>query len=83
MGGHRLGTVLAPVVAAFDIGTVVVSAPADLLGPAFLQGVSDTIQARVIAEIGNDLTVRYSAHGDRDVLLGTAALVMSGELGLR
>jgi predicted NBD/HSP70 family sugar kinase len=80
--GRRLGIVLAPVVSAFDIHRVILSAPEHLLGEAFPDAVLATLRKRTLASVSADIEVGYAANGDQDVLLGAAVLVLSAELGV-
>ncbi len=80
--GRRLGMALAPVVSAFDVHHVTLSAPAALLGEPFREAVLTTLRRRTLASVAADLEVRYATNGDDDVLLGAAVLVLSEELGV-
>jgi predicted NBD/HSP70 family sugar kinase len=80
--GRRLGIVLAPVVSAFDIHRVILSAPEHLLGEAFPGAVLATLRKRTLASVAADIEVGYAANGDQDVLLGAAVLVLGAELGV-
>lgn len=80
--GRRLGIVLAPVVSAFDIHRVILSAPEHLLGEAFRGSVLATLQKRTLASVAADIEVGYAVNGDQDVLLGAAVLVLGAELGV-
>lgn len=79
--GDRLGQALAPVVATLNLGEVVLSGPADLVGPlaAYAEaGVRD----RVMPVSSADFVVRVSTLGDDGVLIGATGVVLSGELGV-
>jgi predicted NBD/HSP70 family sugar kinase len=80
--GRRLGIVLAPVVSAFDVHRVILSAPEHLLGEAFPAAVLATLRKRTLSSVAADIEVGYAANGDQDVLLGAAVLVLSAELGV-
>jgi predicted NBD/HSP70 family sugar kinase len=80
--GRRLGIVLAPVVSAFDIHRVILSAPEHLLSAAFPDAVLATLRKRTLASVSADIEVAYAANGDQDVLLGAAVLVLGAELGV-
>jgi len=78
--GVRLGAALAPVVGALDLRELVLSGPVELLEGPLRRATEETIRARTLH--GDDLLVRTSTLGDDVVLVGAAALVLAGELGV-
>lgn len=80
--GRLAGVVLAPLVGALTLSQVRVSGQPDLLRPALLRTVAQTIQARVLPALLPDLSVSPASHGENTGLVGGAALVLSGELGI-
>lgn len=80
--GRRLGQALAPVVSVLNIREVVLRGPADLLDGPLLQGAADTVRARTMPIVGDDLDVRLTSLGTDGVLLGATSLVLSAELGV-
>ncbi|MEV8358305.1 ROK family transcriptional regulator [Microbacterium sp. NPDC076895] len=80
--GERLGTALAPVVAALDLAEIVLSGPPDLLGGVFARATVDTLRARTLAPFHDDVSVRLSEQGDDIVLRGAAVMVLSSVLGV-
>jgi len=81
--GERLGTALATVLSALDIGDVILSGPEPVGTETFRQATIDAVAARTMPEISEDLTLRASSFGDDDVVLGAAALVLDEELDIR
>ena len=83
--GRRLGGALAPVVAALDLDEVLLSGPPELLGGPLLDAARETVAASVLQTSPTTGTVppqvRLASLDERAVLLGAAALVLSGELG--
>jgi predicted NBD/HSP70 family sugar kinase len=80
--GELLGTVLAPVVGALNLHELVLSGPTDLLDGPLREVAAATIRRNTMAVIGDHLVVRTSTLGDDVVLVGAAALVLAGELGV-
>jgi predicted NBD/HSP70 family sugar kinase len=80
--GRRLGIALATVVSALNLDHVVLSGPPDLVGEPFRRAALDAIRRRAMPALGANVTLRTSALGDDDVLLGAATLVLSQELGV-
>ncbi len=80
--GELLGTVLAPVVGTLNLHELVLSGPTDLLDGPLSEAVSTTIRRNTMAVSGDHLVVRTSTLGDDVVLVGAAALVLAGELGV-
>ena len=81
--GERLGTALATVLSALDIGDVILSGPEPVATETFRQATLDAVAARTMPEISELLTLRASSFGDDDVVLGAAALVLDEELDIR
>lgn len=80
--GELLGTVLAPVVGTLNLHELVLSGPTDLLDGPLLEATATTIRRNTMAVSADHLVVRTSTLGDDVVLVGAAALVLSGELGV-
>jgi predicted NBD/HSP70 family sugar kinase len=80
--GELLGTILAPVVGTLNLHELVLSGPTDLLDGPLSEAVSTTIRRNTMAVSGDHLVVRTSTLGDDVVLVGAAALVLAGELGV-
>ena len=79
--GHRLGAVLAPVVAALDLEEVILTGPAELLDGPLLEAARETVQTTCLPTEGTAPQVRMAQLGANGVLQGAAALVLSGEFG--
>ena len=79
--GDRIGQALAPVVATLNLAEVVLSGPADLVGPLAREA-ETAIRERVMAVSSDGFVVRTSPLGDDGVLLGATGAVLSGELGV-
>lgn len=79
--GVRLGQALAPVVATLNLGEVVLSGPADVVG-ALAAHAEATVRDRVMPVSSAGFTVRVSTLGDDGVLIGATGVVLSGELGV-
>jgi predicted NBD/HSP70 family sugar kinase len=80
--GRRLGVALATVVSALNLDQVVLSGPPDLIGEPFRRAALTAIRRRAMPALGEHVTLRTSALGDDDVLLGAATLVLGQELGV-
>lgn len=80
--GALLGGFLAPVVGVLDLRELVLAGPPDLVYGAFRDAVEETVRARTMASMTQDLVVRTSTLGDDVVLAGAAVLVLSAELGV-
>lgn len=80
--GERLGIALAPVVGALNLDEVVISGPVDLFDGPLTEAAIDTFRARTMAEFHGHLTVRMSELGRDIVMRGSAAMVLSGQLGV-
>lgn len=80
--GRRAGVVLAPLVGALTISQVHLSGERGLLRPSMLDAMRETIQERVLPSLMPNLTVSPATFGADTMLVGAAALVLSGELGI-
>lgn len=80
--GRLAGVVLAPLVGALTISQVHVSGERELLRQSLLDSLRETIQGRVLPSLMPDLTVSPATFGADTMLVGAAALVLSGELGI-
>ena len=81
--GERLGTALATVLSALDIGDVILSGPEPVATETFRQATLDAVAARTMPEISERPDVAGLQFGDDDVVLGAAALVLDEELDIR
>lgn len=79
--GDRLGQALAPVVATLNLAEVVLSGPADLVGP-LASYAEAAVRDRVMPVSSAGFAVRVSTLGDDGVLIGATGVVLSGELGV-
>ncbi|MGM1017480.1 MAG: ROK family transcriptional regulator [Actinomycetota bacterium] len=79
--GRRLGIAIAPIVSALDLSEVVLSGPADLLGGVLIEAATETLRARTLDGVFDDVTIRLTEQADI-VLRGTAVMVLSGQLGV-
>ncbi len=80
--GERLGIAMAPVIAALNLGEVVLSGPLDLLDGTLLGSTAETLRNRTIADFHGDLTLRMTTLGRDIVVLGAAVMVLTGQLGI-
>jgi predicted NBD/HSP70 family sugar kinase len=80
--GTRLGIALAPVISTLDLGEIVLNGPPDLLGGPLLEALDTAVRHRVMPVVAEALDIRLSALHENSVLLGSSALVLSGELGV-
>ena len=81
--GERLGIALAPIIGALNLEEIVIAGPEDLLGAAFRETLSSTIQDRTLPTPGRTIDVRPATFGDDAVLRGAIATVLAAELGIR
>jgi len=79
--GTRMAIAIAPIVAALDLSEVVLSGPADLLDGILIDAAIETLHARTLEGVFEDVTVRLT-HQDDIVLRGAAVMVLSGQLGV-
>jgi predicted NBD/HSP70 family sugar kinase len=80
--GGRLGIALAPVIGALNLDEVVVAGPQELLGEAFIEGLSETLRQRTMEELHGDLTLRATTLARDIVVLGAVVMVLTGQLGV-
>jgi predicted NBD/HSP70 family sugar kinase len=80
--GRQLGAALAPVVGALNLHELVLSGPTELLEGPLRIAAAETVRARTMPVIGDELVIRTSNLGDDVVLVGAAVLVLAGELGV-
>lgn len=79
--GTRMGIAIAPIVAALDLDEVVLSGPAELLDGPLTDAATETLRARTLAGVFDDVPIRPSEQTDI-VLRGAAVMVLSGQLGV-
>ncbi|WP_337004573.1 MULTISPECIES: ROK family transcriptional regulator [unclassified Microbacterium] len=79
--GTRMAIAIAPIVAALDLSEVVLSGPADLLDGVLIDAAIETLHARTLEGVFEDVVVRLT-HQDDIVLRGAAVMVLSGQLGV-
>lgn len=79
--GTRMAIAIAPIVAALDLSEVVLSGPGDLLDGILIDAAIETLHARTLEGVFEDVTVRLT-HQDDIVLRGAAVMVLSGQLGV-
>ncbi len=80
--GERLGIALAPVVGALNLAELVVAGPHELLGEPFMEGLTESLRQRTMAELHGDLTTRATTLGRDIVVLGAVVMVLTGQLGV-
>ncbi|SNU02360.1 Sugar kinase of the NBD/HSP70 family, may contain an N-terminal HTH domain [Ruaniaceae bacterium KH17] len=78
--GRRLGIVLAPVVAAFDLSEIVISGPNELFDGYFTESAIETLHNRT--QFHAQTTVRMTTYGEDIVLQGAAMMVFLSLLQL-
>lgn len=78
--GTRLAIAIAATVAALDLTDVVVDGPAELLSGTFIDAALAAFRERTLDEF-RDVVIRLTPQDDI-VLLGTAVMVLSGQLGV-
>lgn len=79
--GIRMGVGIAPIVSALDLDEVVVSGPAELLDGTLIDAATETLRARTLDVVFDDVEIRLTRQEDI-VLRGTAVMVLSGQLGV-
>ncbi|MGW8481776.1 ROK family transcriptional regulator [Microbacterium sp. NPDC055903] len=79
--GTRMGIAISPIVAALDLDEVVISGPADLLDGALIDAAVETLRARTLEGVFDDVAIRRTLQDDI-VLRGAAVMVLSGQLGV-
>ncbi|MCW2752529.1 MAG: hypothetical protein JWR83_3639 [Aeromicrobium sp.] len=80
--GHKLGSVLTPVVTTLGIADVVLYGPTELLDGALLDAVRDSLAQQTLPFVAQRVQVRLAPLSDELVLTGAAALVRYRELGV-
>lgn len=80
--GRILARTLAPVVGALDVADVVLSGPVDLVDGPLRESAERELRDRVMPAIADSVRVRMATVGAHDVLLGAAARVLAGQLGV-
>ncbi|WP_336645879.1 ROK family transcriptional regulator [Microbacterium sp. USHLN186] len=79
--GARLGSAVAPIVAALDLAEVVLAAPAELLTDAFVRSAATSLHAHTLPGVFANVRVRPTAQQDI-VLRGAAVMVLHAQLGV-
>jgi hypothetical protein len=72
---------IAPIVAALDLSEVVLSGPAELLDGILIDSAIQTLHARTLEGVFEDVQIRLTAQDDI-VLRGAAVMVLSSQLGV-
>ncbi len=80
--GRTLGTALAPVVGALNLGEVLLSGPADLLDGALRTAALQTLTDRTMPATAAVLRLRMATLDEDVVLAGAAVLVLAAQLGV-
>lgn len=80
--GRTLGTALAPVVGALNLGEVLLSGPADLLDGALRTAALQTLTDRTMPATAAALRLRMATLDEDVVLAGAAVLVLAAQLGV-
>ncbi|QAY70405.1 ROK family transcriptional regulator [Xylanimonas protaetiae] len=80
--GRVLGTTLAPVVSALNLGEVLLSGPADLLDGALREAAQATVAERTMPAVSAGLRLRMATLDEDVVLAGAAVLVLGAQLGV-
>jgi len=79
--GARMAIAIAPIVTALDLSEVVLSGPADLLDGVFIDAATETLRARTLEGVFDDVVIRLTRQDDI-VLRGAAVMVLSSQLGV-
>lgn len=79
--GARMAIAIAPIVTALDLSEVVLSGPSDLLDGPFIEAATETLRARTLEGVFDDVVIRLTRQEDI-VLRGAAVMVLSGQLGV-
>jgi predicted NBD/HSP70 family sugar kinase len=79
--GARMAIAIAPIVTALDLSEVVLSGPADLLDGPLIEAATQTLRARTLEGVFDDVVIRLTSQDDI-VLRGAAVMVLSGQLGV-
>lgn len=80
--GERLGIALAPVIGVLDLSEIVIAGPEDLLGGILIETARETIRARTLAQVHDNIQLRMSEQGADIVLRGAAVTVLATQLGV-
>ena len=72
---------VAPIGAALDLSEVVLSGPAELLDGILIDAAIETLHARTLEGVFEDVVVRLT-HQEDIVLRGADVMVLSGQLGV-
>lgn len=80
--GRILGTTLAPVVSALNLGEVLLSGPADLLDGALREAAQTTVAERTMPAVSAGLRLQMATLDEDVVLAGAAVLVLGAQLGV-
>lgn len=79
--GARMAIAIAPIVTALDLSEVVLSGPSELLGGPFIEAATETLRARTLEGVFDDVVIRLTRQDDI-VLRGAAVMVLSSQLGV-
>lgn len=79
--GARMAIAVAPIVTALDLSEVVLSGPSDLLDGVLIDAATETLRARTLEGVFDDVVIRLTRQDDI-VLRGAAVMVLSGQLGV-
>jgi len=80
--GAMLGAGIAALIGALNVNHVLIIGPATRLGEGWLAAVRDEAQRRALPLLARDTQITLGRAQDDDVLIGSAALLMTHELGL-
>lgn len=80
--GRYLGFAAANLVGILNINRIVLAGGPARFGPALIEPIKREINRRSLASLADEANVEVSALGADIVILGAAALLLSGELGL-
>ena len=79
---HYLGAAVANLIAFLSIHTIIISGDMVQLGDTFLAKIQHEATRYTLKETVQNCTITYSTLGSDSVLLGSAALVLTNELGI-
>lgn len=79
---HYLGAAVANMIAFLSIRTIIISGDMIQLGNTFLTKIQHEAMRYTLKEAVQNCTITYSTLGSDSVLLGSAALVLTNELGI-
>lgn len=80
--GRSLGAVLATLVSILDVHRIVIAGSVVAVGEGLLEAVKREVGRRVLSPIAPTIEVTYSTLGSDTVLIGSAARVLSAQLGV-